>query len=71
MGRRSAKYCSTAVVSFTVVTGITLFYAIVERDYISVKEPSHANRRGHADDNGGQKGWSTTATASLIGWTGD
>ena len=39
--RRSVKYCSTAVVSFVVVTGMTIFYAIIERDYIPGQEPCH------------------------------
>ena len=67
MRRRSAKYSSTAVVSFVVVTGIDLFYAKVEWDYIPVQEPNHPTGRGHEDDEDGQEGWSTTANASLIG----
>ena len=66
MRRRSAKYSSTADVSFAVVAGIALFYAIVERDYIPVQEPCHPTGRGHDDGEDGQEGWSTTANASLM-----
>ena len=56
MRRRSAKYSSTADVSFAVVTGIALFYAIVECDYIPAQEPDHPTGRGHEVDEDGQEG---------------
>ena len=56
MRRRSAKYSSTAVVSLAVVTGIAIFYAIIERDYIPVQGPCHPAGMGHEDDENGQEG---------------
>ena len=43
-------------VSFAVVAGIALFYAIVVCDYIPVQEPSHPKGRGREDDEEGQEG---------------
>ena len=39
-------------VSFAVVAGIDLFYAIVVCDYIPVQEPSHPKGRGREDVEG-------------------
>ena len=56
MRRRSAKYSSTAVVSFAVVADIAIFYAIIERDCIPVQGPCHPAGMGHEDDENGQEG---------------
>ena len=56
LGPSALPTAFSRLVSFVVVAGIALFYAIVECDYIPVQEPDQPTGRGDEEDEGGQEG---------------